>query len=55
MSLKIGTSLRRALRFEQAVQTEDVHFHSGPDGRVYPCDVDRCDSPHMTAHDIHAR
>jgi len=52
MSLKLGTSLRRALRVERTVHHEDVHFHSGPGGRVYPCDFARCESPHMTAHDI---
>ncbi|HWD74232.1 MAG TPA: hypothetical protein VG371_03790 [Solirubrobacteraceae bacterium] len=56
MSLKIGTSIRRALRDERTAQMEDVHFHSGVDGRVYPCDFARCESPHLTPHEIgHSR
>jgi hypothetical protein len=56
MSLKIGTSIRRALRAERTAQMEDVHFHSGADGRVYPCDFARCESPHLTPHEIgHSR
>ena len=52
MSLKFGASLRRALRVERTTPVEDVHFHSGPGGRVYPCDVVRCDSPHLTVREI---
>ena len=52
MSLKFGPSLRRALRVERTTPTEDVHFHSGPGGRVYPCDFARCDSPHLTVLEI---
>jgi hypothetical protein len=56
MSLKIGTSIRRALRAERTAQIEDVHFHSGVDGRVYPCDFARCESPHLTPNEIgHSR
>jgi hypothetical protein len=56
MSLKIGTSIRRALRVERTAQNEDVHFHSGPGGRVYPCDFPRCESPHLTVHELgHSR
>jgi hypothetical protein len=56
MSLKIGTSIRRALRVKRTAQMEDVHFHSGVDGRVYPCDFPRCESPHLTPHEIgHSR
>jgi hypothetical protein len=56
MSLKIGTSIRRALRAERTAQMEEVHFHSGVDGRVYPCDFARCESPHLTPHEIgHSR
>ena len=52
----IGTSIRRALRVERTAQMEDMHFHSGVDGRVYPCDFARCESPHLTPHEIdHAR
>ena len=51
MSLKFGASLRRALRVERTSPTEDVHFHAR-DGRAYPCDVDRCESPHLTAREI---
>ncbi len=51
MSLKIGASLRRALRAD-ATPTEDVHFHTGPGGRVYPCGRHRCESPHLTAREI---
>ncbi len=52
MSLKFGTSLRRALRVERTTSVEDVHFHTGPGGRVYPCGVHRCESPHLTAREI---
>jgi hypothetical protein len=52
MSLKLGTSLRRALRVSRTTHVEDVHFHSGPGGRVYPCGVHRCESPHLTAAEI---
>ncbi len=52
MSLKFGASLRRALRVERTIPTEDVHFHTGPGGRVYPCGVHRCESPHLTAREI---
>jgi hypothetical protein len=52
MSLKIGTSIWRALRVERTAQMEDVHFHSGVDGRVYPCDFARCDSPQVTPREI---
>lgn len=52
MSLKFGASLRRALRVERTTSTEDVHFHSGPGGRVYACDVHGCESPHLTAREI---
>lgn len=52
MRLNIGTSFRRALRVEQPTGTESVHFHSGSDGRVYPCDFARCESPHLTAREV---
>lgn len=52
MSLKLGTSLRRALRVEPTIPNADVHFHAGPGGRVYPCDVHRCESPHLTVREI---
>jgi hypothetical protein len=52
MSLKFGTSLRRALTAPRTTPIEDVHFHSGPAGRVYPCDLHRCESPHLTAREI---
>jgi hypothetical protein len=52
MSLKFGTSLRRALRPQRTTPSEDVHFHTGPGGRVYPCDVHGCESPHLTAREI---
>jgi hypothetical protein len=56
MSLKIGTSIRRALRVERTARMEDVHFHAGTGGRVYPCDFARCESPHLTAHEVgHSR
>jgi hypothetical protein len=52
MSLNFGASIRRALRVERAASIEDVHFHTGPGGRVYPCGVHRCESPHLTAREI---
>jgi hypothetical protein len=52
MSLKFGTSLRRALRAQRTASSEDVHFHTGPGGRVYPCGVHHCESPHLTAREI---
>ena len=52
MSLKLGKSIGRALRVERTTPTEDVHFHAGPGGRLYPCDFYRCESPHLTAREI---
>jgi hypothetical protein len=52
MSVKFGNSIRRALRVERTVPQETVHFHSGHDGRAYPCDVAHCESPHLAVQDI---
>ena len=52
MSLKISTSIRRALRVDRTTPMADVHFHAGPGGRPYPCDVYRCESPHLTTGEI---
>jgi hypothetical protein len=52
MSLNITESIRRALRVERTASMEDVHFHAGAGGRLYACDVHRCESPHMTAGEI---
>jgi hypothetical protein len=51
MSLNIST-FRRALHIEPARESADVHFHSGQHGRIYPCDVARCESPHFTVGEV---
>ena len=49
MTHQIAASLRRALRPASTGTSEDVHFHIGSDGRAFPCDHWRCESPGLTS------
>ena len=54
MSLKIGTMLRQVLPTPAAttIPGADVHFHAGANGRLYACDIDRCESAHLTEGEV---
>ena len=51
MKRKITETFARALRGEIAVPS-DVHFHSDAHGRVYVCDVARCDSAAVSEREL---
>jgi hypothetical protein len=50
MTRRIAASIARALQAKQA--HEPVHFHFDSDGRPFVCDVDRCESPVLSAGEV---
>ncbi len=52
MPLRIGTSIRRALRQPASPAPDALHFHVGYDGRPFVCDIATCESPALTLHDV---
>jgi hypothetical protein len=31
---------------------QDVHFHAGSGGRIFACDIDRCESASLTVGEV---
>jgi hypothetical protein len=52
MSLNIGTMLRRVLTPAADRPPVHVHFHAGSGGRLYACDIDRCESARLTEGEV---
>jgi hypothetical protein len=52
MSLNIGTMLRRVLTPAADRPRVHVHFHAGSGGRLYACDIDRCESARLTEGEV---
>jgi hypothetical protein len=52
MTSTIAAKVRRTLHRGRAVHQDNVHFHIGANGQPFVCDLDRCESPGITADDM---
>lgn len=52
MTSAIAARVRRTLQLGRAADHDHVHFHIGANGRPFVCDLDRCESPGITADDM---
>jgi hypothetical protein len=50
MTRRVFASIARALRTKPTL--DGVHFHIHSDGQPFVCDVDRCESPTLSAGEI---